>query len=433
MAIDQEVQPQPAAAPSPLRRIWDGIEAGNHAEVMAGVKEADANGVAIAPNVNEMITTWLSVPPQLHAVSEDRALAKILQPSREGVRPNTADASSTPRKGPMQPSTLGFRLGRLDLAKTGESALGSSRGGTSKGAQEPASTPRAAAVNSELTKRISRKYKAEVVKSEQERLKSYVPLDQRAMVKPDTVDLARSLKSDLDTIMKKSGAEVVPWDSSFRADDMQKRMQWLGGNDKNERATEELDKMGGKYEGAFLYGLRHGDGKHEYKGEVYTGGFMWDKRHGAGTLTQSDGTTISGTWKEGKLNGLTTITDVSGAVMYEGEFKDGKRHGIQGRQTFPNGDVYNGGWKAGLQHDRGIYYFATGDVLEAIWNEGRYDGAAMLHCADGTKSRRVYRDGVLVTSQDYQIEKEKFNKEMSRDVMLKHTTQWEFPKHSFID
>lgn len=50
-----------AQTPSPLLRIRAGIEAGNHAEVTAGVKEADQQGVALAPNVREMISQWLAV------------------------------------------------------------------------------------------------------------------------------------------------------------------------------------------------------------------------------------------------------------------------------------------------------------------------------------------------------------------------------------
>lgn len=49
------------STPSPLLRIRAGIEAGNHAEVTAGVQEADQLGVALAPNVREMISQWLAV------------------------------------------------------------------------------------------------------------------------------------------------------------------------------------------------------------------------------------------------------------------------------------------------------------------------------------------------------------------------------------
>eukprot|EP00439_Symbiodinium_sp_Y106_P023893 s1106_g2.t3 len=51
----------PQASQAPLLRIRAGIEAGNHAEVMAGVREADQQGVVLAQNVRDMISQWLSV------------------------------------------------------------------------------------------------------------------------------------------------------------------------------------------------------------------------------------------------------------------------------------------------------------------------------------------------------------------------------------
>lgn len=54
---------------SPLLRIRAGIEAGNAAEVIAGVTQADTANVTLAPNVRDMIKQWLSVnaPDQLPA------------------------------------------------------------------------------------------------------------------------------------------------------------------------------------------------------------------------------------------------------------------------------------------------------------------------------------------------------------------------------
>eukprot|EP00928_Gymnodinium_smaydae_P086814 TRINITY_DN71238_c0_g1_i1.p1 TRINITY_DN71238_c0_g1~~TRINITY_DN71238_c0_g1_i1.p1 ORF type:complete len:597 (-),score=144.79 TRINITY_DN71238_c0_g1_i1:86-1699(-) len=63
-AMSPQQQNGAGAAPagqSPLLRIRAGIEAGNAAAVMEGVREAHATGVHIAPNVQEMITQWLAV------------------------------------------------------------------------------------------------------------------------------------------------------------------------------------------------------------------------------------------------------------------------------------------------------------------------------------------------------------------------------------
>lgn len=373
----------------------------------------------------------------------------------EERRPQTADASilQTTKK-PKGPSLLGSRLGRLDLAKTGGSiatATGHSLALTSSARTDATATgmdsslvlassarsgsdpmalttPRLPTVDPNVTKRISRKYKAEVEKSEKQRAMTYVPLTHRDQIPPDDRQMARTVKKDLDGILKQSGKDTVPWDSLFGTDGMQKKMQYLGGHAINAPATEELLR-GGNYEGEFLFSLRHGAGKQEFQDDVYDGGWMWDKRHGAGTLTQSDGTTISGTWKAGLLDGHVSMKDRDGKIFFEGEFKDGKRHGI-GRLDFPNGDRYDGGWKQGVLHDRGSYHYANGDVLIGMWHEGRYDGPAMLMFEDGSASRRVYKDGVLVSSQDFQTDTQKFGKEANRDFMLKHTTKWEYPKQA---
>eukprot|EP00441_Pelagodinium_beii_P002996 CAMPEP_0197700622 /NCGR_PEP_ID=MMETSP1338-20131121/122196_1 /TAXON_ID=43686 ORGANISM="Pelagodinium beii, Strain RCC1491" /NCGR_SAMPLE_ID=MMETSP1338 /ASSEMBLY_ACC=CAM_ASM_000754 /LENGTH=547 /DNA_ID=CAMNT_0043284257 /DNA_START=1 /DNA_END=1644 /DNA_ORIENTATION=+ len=87
-------QPQlpPASTPSPLLRIRAGIEAGNHAEVMAGVQEADKNGVVLAPNVRDMITQWLSVNGPKQAPEPEPTTQK---PPAAPPPPAEADTSGT--------------------------------------------------------------------------------------------------------------------------------------------------------------------------------------------------------------------------------------------------------------------------------------------------------------------------------------------------
>merc|ERR1719359_987679 len=84
----------------------------------------------------------------------------------------------------------------------------------------------------------------------------------------------------------------------------------------------------GRYEGHFLYGMRHGKGNHEFRGEVFEGDWKWDKRHGFGKLTMPDNTVANSEWIEGKQHGFATIIDPKGTITYEGEFIHGKRHGL---------------------------------------------------------------------------------------------------------
>lgn len=266
--------------------------------------------------------------------------------------------------------------------------------------------------------------------SELERTSLFVPLDQRAQILPDERAMARQVKGELDTAIRQAGGEAVEWDALLGTDEFQKRMQFLCGHAKTGTFTEMYGAEG-KYEGEFLYGLRHGIGRHEFRLEVYDGEWKWDQRHGHGTLTVGDGSEVKGEWKDGKPDGFITITGAGGLIVYEGEFKDGKRNGL-GRQVFESGETYEGGWKGGRLHDRGIYYFSNGNKLLGMWKEGLYDGVGIFHYKDGSVSRREYKDGRLMSVQDYEQESQKFGKSMSRDVMQRHTQDALFPKDVFL-
>jgi len=176
--------------------------------------------------------------------------------------------------------------------------------------------------------------------------------------------------------------------------------------------------MDGQYEGDFMHGMRHGRGRYEFRGEIYNGEWKWDQRHGEGELKCSDGSTIKGSFQNGKPHGMATVVDKNGAQIYEGEFKDGKRDGL-GRQNFDSGDMYTGGWKNGRLHDRGVYYFSNGDRLNGMWKEGVYDGVGIFFYADGSKSRREYRDGLLISVQDCEGETQRYGKTLKKADLTK--------------
>lgn len=332
----------------------------------------------------------------------------------------TVEAQPTTEKvkGGEKPSSLvGLSLGRPDTSSRGHSAPSGTR--PLKG-------------NPDVSARIAQRYAAEVKEAELERLRLFIPLDQRSPppLRPDGRDMARTVKGDLDKAIQKAGRETVPWDAVLGEDSFQKRMQFLCGHAKSGHFVEEYG-VDGRYEGEFLYGMRHGQGKHNFRGEVYEGEWKWDQRHGSGTLKLPDGSTIHGAWQGGKPSGFVAITDAKGTVVYEGEFKDGKRHGL-GRQVFESGDIYDGGWKCGRLHERGIYYFTNGDKLMGMWKEGLYDGVGVFHYADGSISRRVYKDGLLMSVQDYEHTSQRFGKTITRNVMQKHTQDRDFPKDVFL-
>lgn len=272
-------------------------------------------------------------------------------------------------------------------------------------------------LNPDISDKITSRYKNSVKAAEESRRDVFVPLD----------------REELDSTLKKAGVDSV---GSMRSDsvlsgvDWSKRLQFLHDHAKTGKYTEKYG-TDGVYEGEFLHGMRHGQGRHEFRGEVFEGEWKWDMRHGLGKLSLNDGTVITGDWEAGKQHGFITIVDPQGVIVFEGEFRRGKRHGL-GRQLFERGDMYDGCWCDGRLHDRGVYYFTNGDKLLGMWKHGVYDGVGVFHYADGSVSRRTYSEGRLMSVQDYESSSQRFGKNLHRKSMLRHTMDDNFPREIFM-
>lgn len=338
---------------------------------------------------------------------------EALVPVGDAAETAVVDSEAAKPKTEKPVSVVGYSLSKSDIAKS-----------------SPTSPARTTWKKGESTSRISHKYSVEATTTENERHWGLVPLAQRAEIPPCEREVARSVKKDLDLLQQKAGGGPVAWDALFNSDHFLKRMEFLCGHAKNGTFTEEYGPDS-RYEGEFVNGLRHGRGKHEYKGEVYDGFWKWDQRDGPGVHTAGDGSKTSGTWVAGQLSGFVTIQDGKGQIVYQGEFKDGKRHGL-GRQVFTSGDVYDGGWQNGKLHERGVYYFTNGDKLMGMWKEGLYDGVGVFYYADGSISRREYKGGLLMSVQDYEKASKKFGKTITRNNMQKNTQDRDFPKEVFL-
>lgn len=297
------------------------------------------------------------------------------------------------------------------------------------------------ACSRQRSERILRRYEKDVEKADTQRHLSHVPLANRQSGKPDPKTVATSLKSDMDSLLKKAGVARSPaapaagggtWDSLFASSGFQQQLQFLEQHSRTGHFTEQYGNDEGSYDGEFLYGMRHGKGTHVFRGETYEGEWKWDMRHGWGVCTLPNASQIRGEWQGGKPHGFVTILDKAGGnVTYEGEFREGKRSGL-GRQVFESGDSYDGGWKAGRLHDRGIYYFANGDKMYGMWDQGTYHGIGVFRYADGSASRRVYKEGLLMSVQDYDASKQRYGKTLSRDEMLRNTRDKAFPQDTFM-
>lgn len=285
------------------------------------------------------------------------------------------------------------------------------------------------------SKAIAYRYSYEVREADRARKIGYLPMEKQAELKPVDRDVARDMCSELQVRTQAAGgtyqvSKGPGWDAIMGNDKFQKRLQFLQEHARTGTHVEQYG-MDGQYEGDFMHGMRHGRGRYEFRGEIYNGEWKWDQRHGEGELKCTDGSTIKGSFQNGKPHGMATVVDKNGAQIYEGEFKDGKRDGL-GRQNFDSGDMYTGGWKNGRLHDRGVYYFSNGDRLNGMWKEGVYDGVGIFFYADGSKSRREYRDGLLISVQDCEGETQRYGKTLKKVDMQKHTRDREFPQDVFL-
>lgn len=79
------------------------------------------------------------------------------------------------------------------------------------------------------------------------------------------------------------------------------------------------------YTGEWKEGQRHGEGSHVYALTMkkYEGQWSGDVWCGRGTLTRADGSTLEGSFQEGRLHGVSKLTTPEG-ITVEAAWVDGK-------------------------------------------------------------------------------------------------------------
>ncbi len=115
--------------------------------------------------------------------------------------------------------------------------------------------------------------------------------------------------------------------------------------------VENYPLSGGRiYTGYLEKCIPEGEGRLEYteSGNVYEGFFVYGRLHGEGKITfgsESESESYEGMFDHGKYHGHGVYTWKSGAV-YDGEWFEGKRHG-EGNYTYPDGSSFSGVWENG--------------------------------------------------------------------------------------
>ena len=79
------------------------------------------------------------------------------------------------------------------------------------------------------------------------------------------------------------------------------------------------------YDGDFVKGLKHGEGKYTYQcGSSYVGSFVNNNMHGFGKYTYASGSTYVGHYENNEMHGQGKFTLHTGKIRHEGLWKNGE-------------------------------------------------------------------------------------------------------------
>ncbi|CAJ1378162.1 unnamed protein product [Effrenium voratum] len=132
-----------------------------------------------------------------------------------------------------------------------------------------------------------------------------------------------------------------------------------------------LWSTGTKYEGPFVASQIEGKGRYIWPdGSKYEGELLRGMRNGEGSYQSQDGKTrYDGQWLDGKRHGNGKLTYSSdGPSFYDGGWQAGQKHGF-GKQLWPSGNCYEGRWKMGKMHGHGTMIWRNGNSAEIYTGE----------------------------------------------------------------
>lgn len=129
-------------------------------------------------------------------------------------------------------------------------------------------------------------------------------------------------------------------------------------------------------------------------------GFLRDGRlNGLATVTWANGNRYEGEWRDDRQSGQGVYVWAIGS-RYEGEWRDGRRDG-RGRMTWPDGSRYEGDWREGRRDGRGLMIWADGGRYEGDWREDRRNGRGTMTWPDGARYGGSWRDSLADGEGEY--------------------------------
>lgn len=147
-------------------------------------------------------------------------------------------------------------------------------------------------------------------------------------------------------------------------------------------------RNGVRYEGEFVDGLKHGQGKSFYNnGKVsHEGGYFRNSFHGRGREYSRSGDLLySGGFEVNECHGYGICYGQNGEVLHAGYWFRGRKYVGQVKNNKPEGEgalfyingavLYRGQWKEGVPHGDGIEYESEKNPKAGTWFFGfRYVG-----------------------------------------------------------
>jgi len=120
------------------------------------------------------------------------------------------------------------------------------------------------------------------------------------------------------------------------------------------------------------------------------------KFHGAGAFTYPDGTTFTGTWKNGhRCDNKYGIMRLPNGDVYQGSWKRGKRWGYG--SMIVQGEKYQGEWKNDKRHGYGVIEYENRDMYTGCWFNGEEHGNGRMILSSGTIIEGYWENGAIVS------------------------------------
>ena len=127
---------------------------------------------------------------------------------------------------------------------------------------------------------------------------------------------------------------------------------------------------GSKMEGSFQHNQFY-SGEHDFSND--TGAYIVQYDSGkmvSAVIKFADGTSYTGEFSHGQLNGSGQITYATGDT-YQGSYQNGQRSGT-GTYTWKTGASYAGNWDGDKMNGTGTYTYSSGDKLNGTFSENQF-------------------------------------------------------------